>query len=96
MSCAVCHMVLMTVSSGILASAGSLASASVDAVIALTAPIVFRSMQGICTSPATGSQVRPRWCSSAISAAMATWPGEPPRHWVRPAAAMALETPISA
>src|SRR5215469_1158214 len=31
-------------------------------VHALTAPYAQRSMQGICTKPATGSQVMPRWC----------------------------------
>ena len=38
----------------------SLDRASCDAVIAFIAPIVFLSMQGICTSPAIGSQVIPK------------------------------------
>src|SRR6056297_327247 len=43
------------------------------ALTALTAPIALRSIQGICTSPAIGSQVRPRLCSMPISAAFSTW-----------------------
>ena len=39
------------------------------AFTAFTAPNAFRSMHGICTRPFTGSQVSPRWCSIAISAA---------------------------
>ena len=38
----------------------------------------------------------PRWCSIAISAAISTWRGLPPRHSARPAAAIAEQTPISA
>ena len=41
-------------------------------------------MQGTCTSPPTGSQVSPRWCSIAISAAISTWPSEPPSTWHKP------------
>ena len=36
-------------------------------------------MQGICTSPHTGSQVMPRWCSSPISAAYSICEGLPPK-----------------
>ncbi|MNT88265.1 hypothetical protein D3C72_2288000 [compost metagenome] len=65
------------------------------AVTALTAPKALRSMQGICTSPPTGSQVMPRWCSRAISAAFSTWAGVPPMMAQRPAAAMAEAEPTS-
>ena len=47
-------------------------SASDAAVTALVAPMPLRSMQGTWTRPATGSQVMPRWCSNAISAAFST------------------------
>jgi len=45
---------------GYLAKSGVLWSASWLAVMALIAPMVFLSIQGICTSPPMGSQVRPR------------------------------------
>jgi hypothetical protein len=51
---------------------------------ALIAPSPLRSMQGTCTRPFTGSQVMPRWCSSAISAAFSTCSGVPPRTAARP------------
>ena len=38
-------------------------------LMARMAATALRSMQGICTRPFTGSQVRPRLCSMAISAA---------------------------
>ena len=63
--------------------------------MALTAPMALRSMQGTCTSPPTGSQVRPRLCSMAISAAFSTCSGVPPRTSVRPAAAMEQAEPTS-
>jgi hypothetical protein len=40
-----------------------------QALTALTAPMPLRSMQGIWTRPPMGSQVMPRLCSMAISAA---------------------------
>src|SRR5262245_19378819 len=46
--------------------------AIMKAVQAFTAPKAHRSMQGTCTKPATGSQVIPRWCSKADSAAFST------------------------
>ena len=52
-------------------------------------------MQGACTSPAIGSQVMPRWCSSAISAAFSICAGVPPRTAASPAAAMAAAEPTS-
>jgi len=65
------------------------------AVMALTEPTALRSMQGICTSPPTGSQVRPRLCSMPISAAFSTCSGVPPRTSARPAAAMEQAEPTS-
>lgn len=41
--------------------------------MARTAATALRSMQGICTRPQMGSQVRPRWCSMATSAVYSTW-----------------------
>ena len=49
------------------------------AVTAFTEATALRSMHGICTSPPTGSQVRPRLCSIPISAASSTCAGDPPR-----------------
>src|SRR5690606_10074073 len=65
------------------------------AVIALTEAIALRSMHGICTSPPIGSQVRPRLCSMAISAAFSTWLGVPPSTSVNPAAAIEHADPTS-
>lgn len=59
------------------------------------AAIALRSMQGTCTSPQTGSQVNPRWCSSPISAAYSICAGVPPNNWQAAAAAMAQATPTS-
>ena len=47
------------------------------ALIALTAPIALRSIQGTCTKPPIGSQVRPRLCSMPISAAFRHLAGVP-------------------
>src|SRR5690606_10657866 len=96
MSLAVSHMVLTTLSKGTFALAGSESNASSAALMALMAPMQLRSIHGICTNPPMGSQVRPRWCSMAISAAMSTCSGLPPISSVRAAAAMAEDTPISA
>ena len=71
------------------------ASARLAAETALIAPRPLRSMQGACTRPAIGSQVMPRWCSSAISAAFSICAGVPPRTAARPAAAMAAAEPTS-
>ena len=62
---------------------------------ALIAPSPLRSMQGTCTRPAAGSQVMPRWCSSAISAAFSTCALVPPSAAQRPAAAIAEAEPTS-
>src|ERR1700744_2608116 len=56
---AVCHMVLTTASKLTLALSGLVCRASCDAVMAFMAPMVLRLIQGTCTSPAIGSQVRP-------------------------------------
>jgi 5'-nucleotidase len=71
------------------------AQAMREALIAFTAPIALRSMQGICTRPPIGSQVRPRLCSMPISAAFSTWYRRPPSAAVRPAAAIEQATPTS-
>jgi hypothetical protein len=65
------------------------------AVMALTEAIAFRSMHGIWTRPPTGSQVRPRLCSTAISAAFSTCSGEPPITSASPAAAIEQAEPTS-
>src|SRR6185369_4942308 len=65
------------------------------AVHALTAPKAHRSMHGTCTYPATGSQVMPRWCSKADSAAFSRTCGEESYTWAINAAAIADATPIS-
>ena len=44
---------------------------------ALAAAYALRSMHGICTSPHTGSQVIPRWCSKPISAEYSICAGVP-------------------
>ena len=62
----------------------------------LTAPYAQRSMHGICTKPATGSQVRPRWCSSADSAELAMTSWSRSCAWAMSAAPIAEATPISA
>src|SRR5690606_3155733 len=66
-----------------------------DALIAFTEPMALRSMQGICTSPPIGSQVRPRLCSMPISAAFSTCDMLPPSAAVSPAAAIEQATPTS-
>ena len=71
-------------------------SASRAAETAVDDAIALRSMQGTCTSPPTGSQVRPRWCSIAISAAFSTWCGVPPRTAQSAPAAIAHAEPTSA
>lgn len=60
-----------------------------------TAAMALRSMHGTCTCPATGSHVRPRLCSMAISAAMHTCAGLAPNSSARPAAAIEHATPTS-
>src|SRR4029453_18039036 len=60
MSAPVCIMVLITLSR-LTVCRPSPCSASRAAVIACTDPTAFLSMQGICTSPPTGSQVSPRF-----------------------------------
>ena len=65
------------------------------AFIAFTEPMALRSMQGICTKPATGSQVRPRLCSMPISAAFSICSLLPLSADTNPAAAMEQATPTS-
>src|SRR5712671_4021343 len=61
----------------------------------MLAPLAFRSMQGICTSPPIGSQVIPRLCSIPISAAHSTCSFEPPCAATNPPAAIEHATPTS-
>jgi LysR family transcriptional regulator (chromosome initiation inhibitor) len=77
MSAPVSRMVLMTLSR-LTWWVPSPCSAMRAALMALTDAMALRSMHGICTSPPTGSQVRPRWCSMPISAAFSTCAGVPP------------------
>ena len=53
-------------------------------------------MQGISTSPATGSHTSPSWLLMAMAQASAHCPGEPPISSARAAAAMAEALPHSA
>ena len=55
----------------------------------------FLSIQGICTRPQTGSQVRPRKCSIPIAAAYSICIGVPPNSWVDAPAAIQQAEPIS-
>ena len=57
--------------------------------------MALRSMHGICTRPPTGSQVRPRLCSTPISAAFSTCSGVPPSTSASPAAAIEQAEPTS-
>ncbi|MNP73650.1 hypothetical protein D3C76_1703980 [compost metagenome] len=63
--------------------------------MALTAAIALRSIHGTWTRPATGSQVKPRLCSRAISAAFSNCGGVAPSTWARPAAAIEHADPTS-
>src|ERR1039458_8500543 len=94
MSRPVRYMVRMTWSRETLWASCSL-SAMREACTALAAPMALRSMQGICTRPPMGSQVMPRLCSMAISAACSTCPLLPPSAAVSPPAAMEQATPTS-
>src|SRR5690606_41914845 len=57
-SCAVCHIVFTTLSNGTFTFLGSVSKANSAALMALMAPMVLRSIHGICTKPAIGSQVK--------------------------------------
>src|SRR5450755_1965358 len=57
---AVSHMVRITASRETFAKSGMLCKASCEAVMALMAPIVLRSIQGTWTNPPMGSQGSPR------------------------------------
>ncbi|CAB4563711.1 unannotated protein [freshwater metagenome] len=57
--------------------------------------MAFLSMQGSWTKPPTGSQVRPRLCSIAISAAFSICSLVPPSTAVIPAAAIEQADPTS-
>src|SRR5262249_3186420 len=94
MSAPVSRIALIAASSDTWGEA-SPASARRAAVVALTLPIAWRSMHGICTRPPPGSQVRPRWCSIPISAAFPTWAGVPPSTAASPPAAIEQATPTS-
>ena len=60
------------------------------------AAIAFRSMHGTCTSPFTGSHVRPSMCSIAIDAAYSICSVDPPIRNVAAPAAIAHAVPTSA
>src|SRR5208337_3688690 len=94
MSAPVWRIVAITLSSDTMCRP-SPCKASEAAAIAFTPPKALRSMQGICTKPPTGSQVMPRWCSMAISAAFSICAFEPPRAAHKPAAAIEEATPTS-
>lgn len=63
---------------------------------AFTEPTALRSMHGACTRPSTGSQVRPRLCSIAVSAACSITSGLPPMHAAKAPAAIEQLVPTSA
>src|SRR4029077_13790183 len=65
------------------------------AFTALFAASALRLMHGTWTRPATGSQVNPRLCSSAIAPALSTWATLPPSTSQRPVAAIRLAAPTS-
>ena len=94
MSAPVSRIVLMTLSSGTKCSP-SPRSDMRAALIALIEAIALRSMHGTCTRPPIGSQVRPRLCSIAISAAFSTCAGLPPSTSASPAAAIEQADPTS-
>jgi hypothetical protein len=95
MSRPVWRMVSMTVSND-TRYVPSRCSARRAANTAIDDETALRSMQGTCTSPPAGSQVRPRWCSIAISAAFSTWRGVPPSAAQRAPDAIAQAVPTSA
>ena len=64
--------------------------------MARIAATALRSMQGICTSPAMGSHVSPRWCSMAISAAASIWSSPISKSSASAPAAIEHAEPISA
>ena len=66
------------------------------AFMARIAATALRSMQGICTSPAMGSHVSPRWCSMAISAAASIWSSPISKSSASAPAAIEHAEPISA
>ncbi|CAH0305150.1 hypothetical protein SRABI26_04669 [Arthrobacter sp. Bi26] len=94
MSLPVSRMVTMT-SSRETRCVPSPQSAILAALMAFAAAIALRSMHGTWTSPPIGSQVRPRLCSIAISAAFSTCWGVPPMTSARPAAAIEDAEPTS-
>ena len=96
MSLAVWAIAAMVASKSIRCLDATSLLAMAQAVQALTAPNAHRSMHGTCTYPATGSQVMPRWCSSADSAAFSVTRGVALYAAAIKAAAIADATPISA
>src|SRR5699024_923184 len=94
MSAPVAFIVAMT-SSRLTKCSPSPHSAILAALIDLPAPIALRSMHGTWTRPAIGSQVSPRLCSIAISAAFSTCSVVPPSTWARPPAAIDEADPTS-
>ena len=70
-------------------------SARRAALIAFTAPMALRSMQGICTRPAIGSQVRPEVVLHADLGGVLDLRGVPPSAAQARAAAIEQATPTS-
>ena len=87
-------MAQMTSSAGMALSIPARASSA--ATKAPATPEALRLMQGISTSPATGSQTRPRIFFRAMATAWEIMAGVPPASSVMAAAAMAAAEPHSA
>ena len=78
-----------------LGKSGVLCKANWQAVIAFDSPMVFLSIQGICTNPPIGSQVMPRWCSHGYFCSHHRLSCEPPRLSVKAAAAHSICSRLS-
>ena len=88
------RMATMTSSAGMRLEMPARASSA--AMKAMAAPAALRLMQGISTSPATGSQTSPSWLFRAMATASSSIWGVPPESSTRAAAAMAAALPHSA
>lgn len=94
---AICRALYVSAGFGqVVAARATLAGAMSAQETAFMAPITLRLMQGISTSPATGSHTRPSRLVSAMAKASAHCSAVPPRSSTRAAAAMALAAPTSA
>ena len=88
--------VVFTIMSKVILRVSVKKFASDTALIARIAATALRSMQGICTRPAIGSQVKPKWCSIATSAAYSICFKPISNSSARAAAAIQQAEPISA